>query len=136
SHEGYPGASKIQVPMILNRKEATLMKLFVGLDVSSFDIKVCFLNSDGDQIKSFTVNNDLPVAMHLRDYILNTTKGQSIGVLIIWLESTSVYSFHPSMFLDNDESLQALGAKVYVMNPKQIANFKNSYNDMDKTDEI
>src|SRR5690625_4547528 len=122
--------------MILNRKEATLMKLFVGLDVSSFDIKVCFLNSDGDQIKSFTVNNDLPGAMHLRDEILNTTKGQSIDVLRIGLESTSVYSFHPSMFLDNDESLQALGAKVYVMNPKQIANFKKSYNDMDKTDEI
>jgi len=40
------------------------------------------------------------------------------------------------MFLDNDEYLQALGAKVYVMNPKQIANFKKSYSDMDKTDEI
>src|SRR5699024_6607934 len=26
--------------------------------------------------------------------------------------------------------------KVYVMNPKQIANFKESYNDMDKTVEI
>src|SRR5699024_12684688 len=74
--------------------------------------------------------------MHLRDEILNTTKGQSIDVLRIGLESTSVYSFHPSMFLDNDESLQALGAEVYVMNPKQIANFKKSYNDWDKTDEI
>src|SRR5699024_776105 len=63
-----------------------------------------------DQIKSFTVNNDLPGAMNLRDDILNTTKGQSIGVLRIGLESTSVYSFHPSMFLDNDEYLQALGA--------------------------
>src|SRR5699024_3755603 len=77
-----------------------------------------------------------PGAMHLRDDILNTTKGQSIGVLRIGLESTSVYSFHPSMFLDNDESLQALGAKVYVMNPKEMANFKKSYNDIDKTDEI
>src|SRR5699024_7345092 len=96
--------------MIVNRKEATLMKLFVGLAVSSFDIKVCCLNSDGDQIKSFAVNNDLLVVMKLRDDILNTSKGQSIGVLRIGLESTSVYSFHPSMFLDNDESLQALGA--------------------------
>src|SRR5699024_3388211 len=74
--------------------------------------------------------------MHLRDDILNTTKGQSIVVLRIVLESTSVYSFHPYMSLDNDESLQALGAEVYVMNPKQIANFKKSYIDMDKTDEI
>src|SRR5699024_12285690 len=92
SQSGYDGASKIQVSMILKRKEATLMILFVGLDVSSFDIKVCFLNSDCDQIKSFTVNNDVPGAMHLRDDILNTTKGQSIGVLRIGLESTSVYS--------------------------------------------
>src|SRR5699024_10989057 len=128
--------SKIQVPMILNRKEATLMKLFVGLDVSSFDIKVCFLNSDGDQIKSFTVNNDLPGAMHLRDEILNTTKGQSIDVLRIGLESTSVYRSHTYIFLNKDESIQALSDKIYVMNPKQIENLKKSYNDMDKTDEI
>jgi len=25
------------------------MKLFVGLNVSSFDIKVCFLNGEGDE---------------------------------------------------------------------------------------
>src|SRR5690606_38235447 len=49
---------------------------------------------------------------------------------------TSVYSFHPSMFLNADESLRKLGAKVFVMNPKQIVNFKKSYSDMDKTDEI
>ena len=36
----------------------------------------------------------------------------------------------------NDESLRALGGQVLVMNPKQIANFKKSYSDMDKTDEI
>ena len=56
--------------------------------------------------------------------------------LCIGLESTSVYSFHPSMFLHNDEFIQALGGQVFVMNPKQIANFKKSYSDMDKTDEI
>ena len=112
------------------------MKLFVGLDVSSFDIKVCFLNGDGDQLKSFTTANDLPGATRLRDEILYTVKDQSVDVLRIGLESTSVYSFHPSMFLHNDSALRALGAKVFVMNPKQIANFKKSYSDMDKTDEI
>src|SRR5699024_12768826 len=113
-------------PMNLNRKESTLMTVFVGIDVSSFDIKVCFLNSDGDQLKSFTVNNDLPGSMHLRDDILNTAKGQSIDVLRIGLESTSVYSFHPSMFLDNDESLQALGAKAFVRNPQPKEKIKTS----------
>ena len=42
------------------------MKLFVGLDVSSFDIKVCFLNGEGDKLSSFTVANDLPGATKLR----------------------------------------------------------------------
>ncbi|MFA5528725.1 MAG: IS110 family transposase [Peptostreptococcales bacterium] len=112
------------------------MKLFVGLDVSSFDIKVCFLNGEGDEMNSFTVENDLPGATSLRDEILQTVQGKSVTELRIGLESTSVYSFHPSMFLHNDKFIQALGGQVFVMNPKQIANFKKSYSDMDKTDEI
>ena len=112
------------------------MKLFVGLDVSSFDIKVCFLDGEGDKLSSFTVDNDLPGATQLRDAILNITQGKHVSELRIGIESTSVYSFHPSMFLHNDESIQALGGQVFVMNPKQIANFKKSYSDMDKTDEI
>src|SRR5699024_4538162 len=112
------------------------MKLFVGLDVSSFDIKVCFLDIEGDKLNSFTVENDLPCATKLRDEILHAVQGKSVTELRIGLESTSVYSFHPSMFLHNDEFIQALGGQLFVMNPKQIANFKKSYSDMDKTDEI
>lgn len=112
------------------------MKLFAGLDVSSFDMKVCLLDGEGLKLQSFTVSNDLPGAIELRDSILECAQDQAIDVCRIGLESTSVYSFHPSMFLHNDESLQALGVEVFVMNPKQIANFKKSYSDMDKTDEI
>ncbi|KIY21051.1 IS110 family transposase [Mesobacillus subterraneus] len=112
------------------------MKLFVGLDVSSFDIKVCLLNGEGEKLRSFTVPNDLPGATELRDAILECVDDQEIHTLKIGLESTSVYSFHPSMFLHNDEALRALGTEVLVMNPKQISNFKKSYSDMDKTDEI
>src|SRR5699024_6030158 len=102
------------------------MKLFVGLDVSSFDIKVCFLNGEGDQLSSFTVENDLLGATQLRDEILHAVQGETVMELRIGLESTSVYSFHPSMFLHNDESIQSLGGQVFVMNPKQIANFKRT----------
>ncbi|GIP64002.1 hypothetical protein J32TS6_25570 [Virgibacillus pantothenticus] len=74
------------------------MKLFVGLDVSSFDIKVCFSNREGDELNPFTVSNDLPGTTKLRDEILNVAQGQYVSELRIVLESTSVYSFHPSMF--------------------------------------
>lgn len=112
------------------------MKLYVGLDIRSFDIKVCILDGEGNQVRSFTVTNDLPGATKLRDQIVDCAENQAIQVIKIGLESTSVYSFHPSMFLNADESLRKLGAKVFVMNPKQIVNFKKSYSDMDKTDEI
>ena len=85
------------------------MKLFVGLDVSSIDIKVCFLNGEGDKLSSFkVVDNDLPGATQLRDEILHAVQGKSVSELRIGLESTSVYSFHPSMFLHNDKFIQAL----------------------------
>ncbi|HDR6315664.1 TPA: IS110-like element ISBth166 family transposase [Bacillus thuringiensis] len=112
------------------------MRLFVGLDVSSFDIKACILNGEGKKLDSFSVNNDLPGATALKERVLQCIANQEIETFKIGLESTSVYSFHPSMFLHYDEDLQRFGAKVFLMNPKQIANFKKSYSDMDKTDEI
>lgn len=40
------------------------------------------------------------------------------------------------MFLNHDEDLKRFGARVSLLNPKQVANFKKSYSDMNKTDEI
>jgi transposase len=112
------------------------MKLFVGLDVSSFDMKVCFLDGEGEKLDAFSVTNDFPGATVLKERLLNCVADDKVDILKIGLESTSVYSFHPSMFLHHDEDLKSLGAQVFVMNPKQIANFKKSYSDMNKTDEI
>ncbi|KIP24953.1 transposase family protein [Bacillus thuringiensis serovar morrisoni] len=112
------------------------MRLFVGLDVSSFDMKVCFLNGDGEKLDSFSVSNDLPGATTLKEKLLQCIAGKEVDILKIGLESTSVYSFHPSMFLHHDIDLQRFGAKVFLLNPKQVTNFKKSYSDMNKTDEI
>ncbi len=100
------------------------MKLFVGLDVSSSDMKVCVLDQEGDRLDTCTVSNDLPGAMNLKQRLLDLTTDEEIDTLKIGLESTSVYSFHPSMFLHHDEDLQRLETQVFVMNPKQIANFQ------------
>jgi transposase len=99
-------------------------------------MKVCFLNGEGEKVDAFSVTNDLLGATVLKERLLEHLAGKEVDVLKIGLESTSVYSFHPSMFLHHDEDLQAFGAKVFVMNPKQIANFKKSYSDMNKTDEL
>src|SRR5690625_4876309 len=93
------------------------MKLFVGLDVSSFDIKVCFLNGEGNELKSFIATNDLPSATQLRDEILNVVQDESVSELKIGLESTSVYSFHPSMFLHNDVYIHAFDGCATTQKP-------------------
>ncbi|MCT4533636.1 IS110 family transposase, partial [Bacillus thuringiensis] len=75
------------------------MRLFGGLDVSSFDIKACSLNGEGKKLDSFSVINVLPGATALKVRVLQCIAIQVIETFKIGLVSTSVYSFHPSMFL-------------------------------------
>ncbi|PFJ17267.1 IS110 family transposase, partial [Bacillus cereus] len=54
------------------------MRLFVGLDVSSFDIKACILNDEGKKLDSFSVNNDLPGATVLKERVLQCIDNQEV----------------------------------------------------------
>ena len=112
------------------------MKLFVGIDVSSQDMKACIMNSDGDTLGSPTVQNNLTGATYLRDQILHFANKLVPQNIQIGLESTSVYSWHPAMFFHEDKDLQAFNTKVYTINPKLIKKFKEAYVDLDKNDHI
>ena len=112
------------------------MKLFVGIDVSSLDLRVRAINGDGDTLMKFTVSNDLNGANHLRDQIIALAEKLSCTGIQIGMESTSVYSWHPAMFLNEDEALRKLNAKVYTINAKLVNKFKEAYADMEKTDDI
>ncbi|EOC99694.1 hypothetical protein L21TH_2274 [Caldisalinibacter kiritimatiensis] len=52
------------------------------------------------------------------------------------MESTSVYSWHPAIFFNEDEALKEFNTKVYTINPKLIKKFKDAYVVLDKTDDI
>lgn len=111
------------------------MKLFVGIDVSSEKLDVCFLDSE-DQIlieKSFT--NNIVGASTIKEYILNFNELIPYERIIVGMEATSVYSFHPSTFLAQDKDLKTLNVEVVVMNPKAIHRFKGLFEE-DKTDQI
>ncbi|THF74684.1 IS110 family transposase, partial [Cohnella fermenti] len=90
------------------------MKLFVGIDVSSQELEVCFMNADGDKLDSFTVKNNLGGASHLRDRIVAVADKLAVSEIHIGLEATSVYSWHPAMYLHQDAELQARKAKVFT----------------------
>ena len=113
-----------------------MCKLFIGIDVSSKDLKVSIMNRDGDVLKSLTVDNNLPGAEFLRDQIVALADKYSSQEIQIGMESTSVYSWHPAMFLNEDKELRKRQAKVYTINAKLIRKFKEAYVDLDKTDDI
>jgi len=112
------------------------LKLFVGIDVSSQELQACLMNPDGEKLDALKVKNDLQGASHLRDRIVATADKLSASEIHIGLESTSVYSWHPAMYLHQDPALKALGAKVFTINPKLISKFKEAYPDLDKTDRL
>lgn len=112
------------------------MKLFVGIDVSARWLEACFLNPDGDTLETFKVANNLQGASVLRDRIVQAADKLPFSEIHIGLEATSVYSWHPAMYLTEDASLKRRNAKVFTINPKLIHKFREAYADLDKTDRI
>lgn len=112
------------------------MKLFVGIDVSSQELEACFMNADGDKLETLTVKNNLNGASHLRDQIVAAADKLAVTEIHIGLEATSVYSWHPAMYLHQDPALRERKAKVFTLNPKLISKFREAYADMDKTDRL
>ena len=111
------------------------MKLFVGIDVSSQRLDVCFLDSDDNVLYQGSLPNDINGASKIKGLILEFADIIHYDVIKVGLESTSVYSFHPATFLAEDVDLKGLGIEVIVQNPKVIARFKGLFEE-DKTDRI
>ena len=110
--------------------------LFVGIDVSKTSNSVRFMDGGGDTLSLFSVPNNADGAAaltgKLRDKLLHT----DFSEVTVGMESTSVYADHLAAYLRNDDFLRKWDCTVYVINAKNIRNFKKSYPDMDKTDSI
>ncbi|ERN73188.1 IS110 family transposase, partial [Salmonella enterica] len=79
---------------------------------------------------------NLTGASYLKDQIVKIAQSNSISEIQIGMEATSVYSWHPAMFFHEDESLKEFKTTVFTINPKLIKKFKESYVDLDKTDQV
>lgn len=111
------------------------MKLFVGINVSSEKLDVCFLDSEDQILSEKSLANNIVGASKIKEYIMRFNELNLYDHIIVGMEATSVYSFHPSTFLNQDKELKALNVKVVVMNPKAIHRFKGLFEE-DKTDQI
>lgn len=73
------------------------MKLFISIDVSSEKLDVYFLTDD-DQLSILTessIANDIERAPLTRQLILEYNENYHFDQIVIGIESTSMYSFHP-----------------------------------------
>ena len=77
------------------------MKLFIGIDVSSKDLQVAITDSENHQkpLLNQSFSNDLTGANKVKKLILQLAKQNSYDKVIIGMEATSIYSFHPAYFL-------------------------------------
>lgn len=112
------------------------MKLFVGIDVSSKDLVTSMISEEKHEVV-FRGNfvNDLKGATELKKQIINTANSNQIDQVIIGMEATSIYSFHPAMFFQEDSDLKKLNTQSVVIDPKKTKRYHDVFAE-DKNDQI
>jgi transposase len=110
--------------------------LFVGIDVSKASNTVRFMDGSGDTLSLFDIPNNIDGAEKLHKKLRHTLLHSDYSKVTVGMEATSIYADHLAAYLHNDEFLRKWDCKVYVINARNIRNFKKSYPDMDKTDDI
>jgi len=114
-----------------------MKKLFIGLDVSKKDYKVCFLDSEGERVgKVFTLKNNAEDSQSLVDNICEAARTKEFDKVFIGYESTSVYGWHLQHFLADSNDLKPYSPTIICFNPSLIESHKKSIGDLPKTDRI
>ena len=108
--------------------------LYVGIDVSSESNVVYLMLPDGSKHSHFSLANSRDGAITLVKRVLSAITSHSLTHLLIGMESTSVYGDNLVYFLREDVTLAPFNRKIFVLNPKQVNKFKESYNDLPKND--
>ncbi|MGY0356428.1 IS110 family RNA-guided transposase (plasmid) [Enterococcus avium] len=113
------------------------MKLFVGLDVSSEKLDACFMTDDStcSVLKEASYGNSQLGASQIKEYILEFSQKFEIESLVIGMEATSLYSFHPAMFFKEDLELNQLNLMVSVEQPNKIKKYRDIFEE-NKNDQI
>lgn len=110
--------------------------LFVGIDIGSDTNVVRILDDSGEDVRGFSVPNDLPGTEKLVEKVVDIATAKNAEKIKIGMEATNLYWWHLLQALYDDPQLSALGAEISVINPKVIDGFKAIYPDMAKTDAL
>ena len=108
--------------------------LFVGIDVSLKNNQVCVMNFDQHVFFNLSFPNNPDGCNSFINKILDIYSSFNFSNVIFVTESTGVYNFHVACFLSSNETLNHLNSRVFCVNPKDILNYKESFNNIEKTD--
>lgn len=103
------------------------MKCFVGLDVSSEKLDTCIMLSDSTTPFKASLTNNLAGASQIKKKVLLLNEKYDFERIIIGMEATSLYSFHPAMFFHEDSELQNLHVEVMVEQPNKIKKYRDAF---------
>ena len=110
--------------------------LYAGIDVSKNSNVAYLMKPDGTKFSEFPVPNDFNGAKLLSERIVSTLKSLSLSEVVIGMEATSVYGELLMYSLREDEDLKQFQRSIHVLNPKQVAKFKQAYPDLPKNDYV
>lgn len=115
-----------------------LSTLFVGIDIGSRTNVVSAIDFHQEYfIKMKSIPNAQGGAELLEDMIADVlNRHRDFRYVIIGLESTGFYGVHIANYLSSCNKLAPFSTHVYCLNPKEVANYKASFNSLDKNDGI
>jgi hypothetical protein len=78
-------------------------------------------------LKEAGFDNDQISALQIKDFILHYVEELNIDQIVIGMEATSLYSFHPAMFFHEDLELSQLNTSVFVEQPNKIKKYREVF---------
>lgn len=115
-----------------------LSTLFVGIDIGSRTNVISAIDFNQEFfIRMKPVSNSQSGAEELESMIIKVLEqNPRFKMIIIGLESTGFYGVHIANYLSASDNLAPFSVNVYCLNPKEVSNYKKSFNALDKEDGI
>jgi transposase len=110
--------------------------LFVGVDIALKSQRVCLLDSEGaQQGRRFTVANSRSGTHNLAEQLARVLREGGYDSVRLAAEATGWYWFHLFQCLGSEPALQPWPLQLYALNPRLPAKYKETFSDLDKSDD-
>lgn len=111
-----------------------LSTLFIGIDVSLSNNHVTAMDFHEKVYLKKNFTNNIPGSDVFVKTILECHDKFPFTNIVIGIESTSIYSTHIASYLASNLPFKAFNTKVYVLNPKTTAKYRETFTNLQKTD--